>query len=80
MLNAMGFCKAIAVITIPNEASIGFHRSLGFRHIGEMKNIGFKHGQWRTTSWWDIDLHDGHQAPGEIKSLEEVIGQFDISY
>jgi len=78
MLNAMGFCKAIAVITIPNEASIGFHRSLGFRHIGEMKNIGFKHGEWQTTSWWDLDLHDGHNPPGEIKTLAQIIPQFDL--
>lgn len=78
MLQFMGFCKAIAVITLPNDASIGFHRSLGFRHIGEMKNIGFKLGKWHSTSWWDIDLHEGNQPPRQIQPLADVIKQFHL--
>lgn len=79
MLQAMNFCKAIAVITLPNNASIGFHRALGFRHIGDMKNIGYKIDQWHTTSWWDLDLYNGNHPPKEIKSLKEVMSQFELA-
>jgi len=29
-----------------NHASIGLHRKLGFRHVGTLENVGFKHGRW----------------------------------
>lgn len=78
MLQAMNFCKAIAVITLPNDASIAFHRSIGFRHIGEMKNIGYKLGKWHATSWWDIDLHHNTQTPKDIKPLTDIVSQFGL--
>ncbi len=72
LLKHMGYTKALGVITIPNEASIGFHQRLGFQHIGEMKNIGFKFNRWHTTSWWDLDLQANDFIPGEIKSVESI--------
>lgn len=78
ILQAMNYCKAIAVITLPNDASIGFHRSLGFRHIGEMRNIGYKLGKWHATSWWDLDLHNGTETPKNIRPLADVVSQFDL--
>ncbi|GHE62922.1 GNAT family N-acetyltransferase [Roseivirga thermotolerans] len=76
MLQAMNYCKAIAVITVPNQASIGFHQALGFRHIGEMKNVGYKLGRWHTTSWWDLDLHQSDASPQPLKSLQDILSQF----
>jgi L-amino acid N-acyltransferase YncA len=69
-LTEMGFTKALAVITIPNEPSIRFHEKLGFKHIGEMKNIGFKFNRWHTTSWWDLDLQVSDYIPQELKAIE----------
>ncbi len=69
LLKKLGYTKALAVITLPNDASIGFHRSLGFAHIGEMERIGFKFGRWHTTSWWDKDLQEEGFVPGEIKPM-----------
>ena len=78
MLKAMNFCKAIAVITLPNDASIGFHRAIGFRHIGEMKNIGYKNGKWYNTSWWDLDLDTNQSAPKEIVPIESVLSKYEL--
>jgi phosphinothricin acetyltransferase len=72
LLQLMGYTKALAVITLPNAPSILFHQHLGFQHIGEMKNIGYKLGQWHTTSWWDKDLQPQGYIPGEIKSMESI--------
>lgn len=72
LLTALGYTKALAVITLPNDASIGFHRSLGFKRIGEMNNIGFKFNRWHNTSWWDKDLQGEDFTPGEIKPVSAV--------
>lgn len=72
LLRLLGYTKALAVITLPNEPSILFHQQLGFRHIGEMKNIGYKLSHWHTTSWWDKDLQPQGYIPGEIKSMESI--------
>ena len=73
LLKAMGFRKAMAIITLPNDASIAFHKNLGFEHIGEMRNIGFKLGQWHDTSWWDLELQTNQSVPENIRPLDEVL-------
>src|SRR5947199_9353779 len=40
-----GFCNAYAGITVPNDASIALHRSVGFEFIGSFKAVGYKFGQ-----------------------------------
>jgi len=43
-----GFRQMIAVIgDSGNQAgSIGLHEALGFRHVGILQDVGFKHGRW----------------------------------
>ncbi|WP_420387224.1 GNAT family N-acetyltransferase [Roseivirga sp.] len=79
MLRSMNYEKAIAVITLPNEASVAFHQNLGFQHIGDMSNIGFKHGQWYNTSWWDYKLQPNNSPPQPLKSLIEVTESFKLN-
>ena len=44
---AAGLRQMIAVIgDSANAASIGLHRSLGFRDAGLLRSVGFKHGRW----------------------------------
>ena len=50
-LQMMGFYKAIAIITLPNKASLAFHKAIGFEPIGIMKKVGFKFNTWHDTSW-----------------------------
>lgn len=43
----LGLRQIVAVIgDSANAASIGLHAALGFRMVGVLKNIGFKHGRW----------------------------------
>ena len=50
-LTAKGFGNAYAGVTLPNEASIGFHRSLGFESIGVFPRVGRKFGRWHDVAW-----------------------------
>jgi len=45
---AGGFRQMIAVIgdSIKQAGSIRLHEALGFRHVGILDHVGFKHGRW----------------------------------
>jgi L-amino acid N-acyltransferase YncA len=46
-----GFRTLVAGMTLPNDASEGLHRALGFEPIGTFRRVGWKHGQWRDVAW-----------------------------
>jgi phosphinothricin acetyltransferase len=56
LLKVQGYHHVFAGITIPNDASIGLHRALGFEPVGVYQSVGFKFGKWRDTSWWQRPL------------------------
>lgn len=46
----LGYRQMLGVIgDSANTGSIGVHAALGFRHIGTLQSIGFKHGRWLDT-------------------------------
>lgn len=45
-----------AVITLPNDKSVRFHKKFGFEKIGVCKQAGFKLGKWHDVSWWQLQL------------------------
>jgi phosphinothricin acetyltransferase len=50
-LTELGLRTAVAGMTLPNEASVGLHRALGFEPIGTYRRIGWKHGAWHDVAW-----------------------------
>ena len=55
-----GFRQMIAVIgDSAQTASIEVHRALGFRHVGNLENVGFKFGRWLDTVLMQRDLGAG---------------------
>ena len=50
-LTERGFHTALAGMTMPNDASIGLHRALGFEPVGTYREVGFKHGAWHDVAW-----------------------------
>jgi phosphinothricin acetyltransferase len=53
-----GYCNAFAGATLPNDASIALHRSLGFEPIGVFRSIGRKFGAWHDVAWMQRRLRD----------------------
>jgi L-amino acid N-acyltransferase YncA len=51
-----GFREAIAIITIPNPASLALHRALGFQETGVLKNVGYKFGDYIDVGIWQKSL------------------------
>ena len=60
-LNERGFGSAFAGITLPNDASVGFHESLGFELIGIFPRVGQKFGAWHDVAWFYRSIHDSVQ-------------------
>ena len=55
-----GFRQMVAVIgDSANAASIGVHRSTGFKMIGTCESVGFKFGRWLDTVMMQRDLGEG---------------------
>lgn len=52
LLRLQGFHRAFAGITIPNDASVALHLSMGFELIGVYKAAGFKLGSWHDAAWY----------------------------
>jgi phosphinothricin acetyltransferase len=59
---ALGFRQMIAVIgdSTKQAASVGIHEALGFRHIGILQDVGFKHGRWLDSVLMQRALGDGN--------------------
>jgi phosphinothricin acetyltransferase len=55
-LRAQRIHVACAGITLPNEASVGLHESLGFEPVGIYRSIGWKAGAWHDVGWWRLQL------------------------
>jgi phosphinothricin acetyltransferase len=60
-----GFHVAVAGMTLPNDASVGLHRALGFEPVGTYRRIGFKHGTWHDVAWVQLALADGQAPPAD---------------
>jgi L-amino acid N-acyltransferase YncA len=55
-LGERGYRRAFASITQPNEASNGFHRSMGFEDVGLYRRVEWKHDSWHDVAWMQRDL------------------------
>jgi L-amino acid N-acyltransferase YncA len=55
-LIARGYCTAFAGVTLPNDASIGMHQSVGFEMVGVFKRVGWKFDRWHDVAWMQRTL------------------------
>jgi L-amino acid N-acyltransferase YncA len=67
-----GYRRVAAGMALPNEASVGLHRALGFEPVGTYRRIGWKHGRWHDVAWVQRDIGgdiggDAADPPAEIE-------------
>lgn len=56
LLGEQGVHRAIAIIALPNDASVAVHRKLGYREIGTLDEVGFKMGRYWSTVIMELHL------------------------
>ena len=64
-LAAQNFTQAIGVIALPNEASVGVHERVGFKHMGTYRQVGYKLGRWHDVGLWQCPLVEPTVPPPE---------------
>lgn len=64
-LKGQGFTQAIAAISLPNAASVGFHEAFGFVHAGTYARVGWKLGRWIDVGLWQCGLAAEETPPRE---------------
>jgi phosphinothricin acetyltransferase len=62
-----GFRTAVAGITLPNDASVGLHRAMGFEPVGTYRRIGWKHNTWHDVAWAQRTIATGQDPPAELR-------------
>jgi L-amino acid N-acyltransferase YncA len=64
-----GYRTVLAGMTMPNEASEGLHRALGFVPVGTYRRVGYKNGGWHDVTWVQRSIgnadQDGDEPPAE---------------
>jgi phosphinothricin acetyltransferase len=66
-LRERGYLTAVAGMTLPNEASAGLHRAMGFEPVGTYRRIGYKFGAWHDVHWTQRPLDDRGDSPPELR-------------
>jgi L-amino acid N-acyltransferase YncA len=64
-LAARGYSTAFAGMTLPNDASAGLHRAMGFEPAGTFRRVGWKDGAWHDVAWMQRPLAPGDDPPAE---------------
>jgi L-amino acid N-acyltransferase YncA len=65
LLTAQGFTEALAVIALPNSASVRLHEGLGFVAAGVNPRVGWKAGRWVDVGVWQRALATPALPPAE---------------
>lgn len=60
-----GYRRAMAAMTLPNDASEGLHRALGFAPAGVYHRVGWKHGAWHDVAWVQKTLAEDADPPAD---------------
>lgn len=57
-LKELGKHRLIAVITLPNDASVALHEKFGMVKCGHFDEVGYKFGEWIDVGYWLKRLDD----------------------
>lgn len=66
-LASRGHRTALAGIALPNDASVGLHRALGFEEVGTYRRVGWKLGRWHDVAWYQRPLADDDGPPTPLR-------------
>ncbi|HYM94105.1 MAG TPA: GNAT family N-acetyltransferase, partial [Chitinophagaceae bacterium] len=71
-----GFRNVYAVINLPNEKSVKFHESFGFRHFANYEKVGYKSGKWKNVGWWQLSINEYIDEPAAPVKFSELDKNF----
>ena len=75
LLRMMNIVNAYACITAHNEASLAFHRALGYKLCGSFPKSGFKNGHYIDMVWLAKQLAPYPPMLEPLKKISELEGE-----
>ena len=74
VLARQGYRVALAGVSLPNDASVGLHESMGMSVVGDIDPAGFKLGEWIPVRLYQMQLGDVSEGtiPGNIRAVTSV--------
>ena len=63
ILRAQGYRRAVALVALPNPASVRLHEATGFVPVGVYHRVGWKFGAWHDVGVWELDLAAAGSEP-----------------
>lgn len=78
LLTLQGYRKLYALVTTANPPSVQFHLAMGYRHLVDFKDCGFKFGSWHGVTWLEKDLYPVDLTMIPPKSIGEIVGNAKI--
>ncbi len=73
ILRLQGYVNAYAGIALPNPASIGMHKALGFAQVGIYHQVGYKGNAWHDVAWLELQLQPRSIPPTEPIPLPQLV-------
>jgi phosphinothricin acetyltransferase len=70
-----GFRSVVAGATLPNEASVRLHLSMGFVAQGVIRQAGWKMGRWWDVAFFQKMLAEGEGDAPELTRVSDVAGE-----
>ena len=70
LLETQGFRHLYSCVTLPNEASIGMQKKLGFADAGVWHDSGWKFERWHDVGWFE--KHIGAGAPRPVVPFPQL--------
>lgn len=72
ILKSQGYVNAYAVITLPNERSVAFHKKFGFEWLTTYEKIGYKLGQWHDVGWMQYEINPHMKDPRDPIAFRNI--------
>jgi len=72
ILKLQGYINAYAVITLPNDRSIAFHKKFGFEYLTTYNKIGYKLGKWHDVGWMQYEIIPHNEEPVDPITLPQI--------
>lgn len=72
ILKLQGYVNAYAVITLPNDKSIAFHKKFGFEYLTTYPKIGYKLGQWHDVGWMQYEIIPHKKDPADPMKFSAI--------
>lgn len=72
LLQQQGYRNVYAVINLPNDRSVAFHESLGFRWFATYEQVGYKLGQWKNVGWWRLVINEFGHEPAPVIPFSQL--------